>query len=279
MVHNLRQINRPGCVYLKSARTNRQGIKARFWRLLVRFRSFVWLSLLLLLNACSLKVYGPNYQFVPAHQALGDVDMQGGVGAADEVQFVDFSFAAGLNNNWGVLFKGSLASERNKSNNTNSSSARYTGNSQLGELGLAYNWWWNEKSFFQLQSGLGIGRQFHNPANGSSRNIDWHRIYIQPAYMHTNGFVDVTFSIRACMIGFDRNLIALRLENEYSNDPDKLLSNASRQLYSIEPAVSLGIGYKSVRWYLQTSLAYYSKDFPAEQIYIGTGLQLRLRSR
>lgn len=233
------------------------------------------------LHACSLKVYGPNYQFVPAHQALGDIEMQGGVGYGDEVQFVDFSFAAGLSQNWGLLFKGSLASEKNINNNNSSSSSSrtYTGNSQLGEVGLAYNWWWNEQSFFQLQSGFGVGSQFHNPAQGSTRNIDWHRFYVQPAYMHSNGFVDISFSVRACMVGFDRNLIALRLENEFNNDPDKLLSNASRQVFSIEPAVTLGIGYKSVRWYFQTSLAHYSKDFPAESIYIGTGLQLRLHSR
>lgn len=234
----------------------------------------VWLlfGLVCLFSSCSLKIYGPNHQIVPALKQLGDVELQGGLGVGEEVEFTDLSLAIAVHEHWTLVAKGNYARDKRNNNST------LSGQGYLGEVALARNWWISPNTFLQLQAGTGFGHQYHLSENSGSISFPWNRIYLQPALKYAGDLLELAISSRMGRLQFGRAMYGLDYPAQ-EGFPGLREQLPNRQVWMIEPALTLSVGSEKVKLYAQGSLAYYSRRFPAEDFFLGIGIVVHLPSK
>ncbi len=234
----------------------------------------LWLNVVigLFLSSCSLKIYSPNQQFVPALKQTGDVELQGGLGVTEELQFTEVSFAMAVHQDWALIAKGSYAQDKRETNSSR------TGYGYLGETALARSWWIASNVMVQLQASAGFGRQYHLSDLSGSTSFKWNRYFLQTAFKYYGQLLEITMSSRFGQLQFGRELYALDYPKP-EGMPTLREQLPNRQLWLFEPALTLGLGYKNIKFYTQACYAIYSRRFPAEDVYFGLGLTVRLPSR
>ena len=238
----------------------------------VGFSSYavIWLFFIIMLESCSMSYYTPNAQNVP----LNDEKLEGGA----NLSFQKGLYSRGLNlqtafspvNHFGILLNYHYFS----ATYSYTSSNFFTGvsNTDEGEvkrnfveMGMGYYIKFQEKFVFEVYGGMGWGNSNFENHGDTYYNINHirgkltdNRYFLQPAigWILSEHF-ELAFSNRFCLLNY-KDLI-LRGGSEIN--VYELLRVDDNPLFLIEPAVTLRVGGKNIKFQYQFCFSNYIGNF------------------
>ncbi len=207
------------------------------------------MSVVLIINGCA-PAYVPNVINTPLLSNKGEVQaaIHAGISGADP------QFAYAITNNIGIILNGSFA---NRASDTTDNFHEH----QFVELGTGYYTKIGESGRFETFGGLGFGNlhaKFDNNLWSTSSNVNFYRIFIQPAIGASTDIFDGSLASRFVMVNM----------NQGSNNSTG---------YFIEPVLTGKIGYKYVKVVIQLGVSFplnfNNIDFSYQPFLFSIGLQ------
>lgn len=203
----------------------------------------------LFFQSCKI-MYTPNMQNVPLMQEKNEVKAT--VGPSD------LQAAYAVTENVGVMLNGQYK-KPTWTWTAGNTAYKYESRKTLVEAGAGYSMKLGASGIFETYGGAGIGkvtynRSYSDTSGGPTTTTDRYtasttRFFIQPSVGVTNENVDFAFSTRIVGLKFS-NIDTAGYTQDILLEED--LSNLNKPLYTFfEPALTLRVGYKYVKFHLQ----------------------------
>jgi hypothetical protein len=203
----------------------------------------------IILNSCA-PAYVPSVVNIPLLTNKGEVQAAVYAGTSG----VDPQLTYAFSNHVGVMLNGSFA------NNTSSTTNNYHKH-QFGEIGAGYYTHFLQRGKFETFAGAGSGKlsaEFDNNLWISRSNVNYTRIFVQPA---------VGFTTKIFDLGFSTRFVFLKLHQE-------LESNTG---IFAEPVINVKFGYDHIKAVAQLGLSLPMNsgniDFTYQPLLFSLGLQ------
>ena len=253
----------------------------------MKIQALVVFIISLLLCSCSHYYYVPNIQNVPLFREKDEFRVSGSYGFGDESNCFELQGAMSAGKHIGITSSFmSAKSERSDADGD-------WGKGSYIELAGGYFTPINKYGVFEVYGGFGGAGQTHqfssynynggqvNSQNSRKAHLRSNRLFIQPAVGFEFKAFEVAFSSRFCRLSFtdvDYNLSIQ--DNEWDLAKLTTISN-DRLYYFVEPAVTLRVGWKSVKIQAQFSMGSYqfNPDLPFETFHLGIGVQVAFGER
>ena len=209
------------------------------------------LGISLIAQSCNI-MYTPNMQNVPLLTEKNEVRATLGP--------FDYQAAYAVTNNIGVMLNGQYHTRNTNSYDyTNESNSLNNSKSTLIEGGIGFIGKLSENSVFEVYGGYGMGKnstfdKYTDYTTGSlvreeSFTAKTNRFFLQPSIGFTNEYFDIAFSSRLMVLNFS-NIDTLNYTSLMLVDQD-LLNIDKEPFVFIEPAVTMRVGYKWVKFQAQ----------------------------
>lgn len=209
------------------------------------------LAVAFIVQSCNV-MYNPNMQNVPLLKEKNEARFTIGV--------FDFQGAYAVQENIGVMINGNYGRYNTTSSNLESDNTTQG----LIEGGVGYLKPFSKNTIFELFGGYGVGENTIKSSNsdymngGVPRNTSFSaktsRFFVQPSIGYSVDFLDVALSTRICFLNYSNlystgytsaDLIAMRL------------ADIDKQTFAfVEPAVTVRVGYKYVKFHGQLLFSY-----------------------
>lgn len=236
----------------------------------MKLNYYLFLSLAVLLVACSPKYYTPNTQNVALISQKGETDLN----VSGNGNQVEFQGAYGVSDNVAIMANGGLFIPSDLDNGNG-------GSGNFIEFGVGYFEKVKDDFVFETYGIFGFGSfENHLPSTTSanpqtegdlSANIV--RIGIQPNFGYKSEFFEAGISTR--IVSLNYSSIEGDLIFDGTNQPTYLKDNSSHFL--LEPALTLRAGLENIKLQLQvgSSINLTDNDFRQDHSFATIGLNFR----
>jgi hypothetical protein len=213
-----------------------------------------------LLSSCTHYYYVPNTQNVPLFREKNEYRISAFYGGGDESSCGEIQTAYSATEHLGLMANFMLA------RGGSSTDADYAKGYCL-EGAAGYFKPFGNQQVFEIYGGLGGGSQNHkyysyNNQYESTADLSFLKVFIQPSFGMTFNAFDVAFSTRMTSMSFTN--INNNINDSYEHEILQSIQNKSH--FFIEPAITLRVGWKNVKFQLQGQI---SKDLSNPTFYIG----------
>ncbi|MEI6347524.1 MAG: hypothetical protein WCP69_06225 [Bacteroidota bacterium] len=231
-------------------------------------------------QSCNI-MYRPNMQNVPLLSEKNEVRATIGP--------TDFQGAFAVTDNLGIMVNGSLVNGQTQSNfdNFNSNYTTQVSKGSLIEAGVGYYKPLNENALFEVYGGVGAGKnsivssEFSNGISfvNSSIYANSSRFFVQPSIGFSNDYVDFAFSTRFVLQKYSKiDTLGYTTTMLYNDD----LLNIDQPIFAfLEPALTLRIGYKYVKFHAQAMYSYKYNSEPLNYfpVNVNVGIHINIAGR
>jgi hypothetical protein len=225
-----------------------------------------------LLCSCSHYYYVANVQNVPLFREKNELRFSGTIGGGDESECIEIQTAYSLSNKVGIM-----ANYMHAKGGDVSDYDYGKGNYFDGAIG--YYKPIKEYGVFEIYGGLGRGSQHHQYGSGSSSDLSFTKLFIQPSFGMTFNFLDVAISTRICRLSYTDINNNTSGNTGYGED---LYALSDKSHFFLEPAITLRGGWKNIKVQLQFVYAIYLNSpqlYFGEEAHLSAGLSFAIAKR
>lgn len=200
-----------------------------------------------LLSSCTHYYYAPNQQNIPLFKEKEEVRISGGYGfegmpgELNQAEAIDLQVAYAFSHKYAAMVNFQYVS---------GGEGNSRANGQFVEGGFGRYKVLRDGAVFECYTGFGWGSQYHRYSDVLSADLSHIRFFIQPSFGWKFNAIELAFSTRLC----DTYFVKVSPQSSYGTpisryDLDVVDNNRNSIL--LEPALTLRIGWKSVKLQLQ----------------------------
>ncbi|MFT4834269.1 MAG: hypothetical protein ACI8WP_001029 [Flavobacteriaceae bacterium] len=194
----------------------------------------VSLAVIAFLSSCGSYYYYPTQQHILKFKKKGDVTINAGM---DSEWFESYGIGGSITDNIALI--------TNLNTFRSSSGGKYKVDDYLLEPEIVLYKKLKKNLYPAVNIGYGFGQI---DRNDEDFKLSIQRQFIQPSFGYSNDYIDVALSSRFTRANYDLSIIDENSNVRRNND---LMDLGNGDFYFFEPAITIGAGYKFVKWRYQ----------------------------